>query len=103
MSIRCIPLGVAFALLLVAVPALAAEGDPVPGADVSIEQVPGGIRVAQTQTDETGTAVFTGLKPGSYVARCKSGPCRGKILKSFTVTTSAPVTVSVKAPARVAN
>lgn len=48
--------------------ALAATGDPVPGVDVSLEQKPGGNRVA-TKTAADGTFSFKDLPPGKYVLR----------------------------------
>lgn len=46
----------------------AAAGDPVPGVDVSLEQIPGGNRVS-TKTAPDGAFSFTGLTPGWYVLR----------------------------------
>ncbi|MCA1810989.1 MAG: carboxypeptidase-like regulatory domain-containing protein, partial [Halobacteriales archaeon] len=50
------------------------QGDPVPGVDVSIEQNPGGIIIAMTQTNGTGYYSFTGLPPGTYRLRIGSAP-----------------------------
>lgn len=43
-----------------------AEGDPIPGIDVSLEQKPGGIIKGQTQTDSLGYYRFTGVETGNY-------------------------------------
>jgi len=40
-------------------------GDPVPGLDVSLKQIPGGI-VRTTKTDNLGSFTFDKLKAGSY-------------------------------------
>lgn len=45
------------------------QGDPIPGVDVSIEQSPGGIIIATTQTNTSGSYQFTGLAPGTYKVR----------------------------------
>jgi len=41
-------------------------GDPVPGVDVSLEQNPGGIVVANTTTDSSGSYTFDNVPVGSY-------------------------------------
>ncbi len=43
-------------------------GDPVPGLDVSIEQIPGGI-VRVVKSDKLGRFSFEKLKPGKYVVK----------------------------------
>lgn len=48
------------------------QADPIPGVDVSIEQSPGGIIIATTQTTTAGTYAFTGLAPGTYLLRSGS-------------------------------
>lgn len=40
-------------------------GDPVPGLDISIEQVPGGIK-ASTRSDQNGNYSFTNINQGTY-------------------------------------
>ena len=50
-------------------------GDPVPGLDVSLEQIPGGI-IKHGATDMTGTCTFTGLPAGKFKVTYK------KVLKS---------------------
>lgn len=41
-------------------------GDPIPGVDVSLEQNPGGIMVAQTTTGINGTYTFTNVPAGDF-------------------------------------
>ncbi|MES2836161.1 MAG: carboxypeptidase regulatory-like domain-containing protein [Bacteroidota bacterium] len=41
-------------------------GDPIPGVDVSLEQNPGGIMVAQTTTDNDGKYEFANVPTGSF-------------------------------------
>lgn len=43
------------------------QGDPIPGVDVSIEQSPGGIIIAQTQTDSEGNWKMSSAKSGTYL------------------------------------
>ena len=62
-------------------PALAAQGDPIPGVDVSAQQNPGGI-VAHGSTDAKGAIVFN-LLPGSYRLRFK-----GKKLARLSITST---------------
>jgi len=40
-------------------------GDPVPGVDVSLQQVPGGKKISGT-TNSSGVVTFNYLKPGDY-------------------------------------
>lgn len=40
-------------------------GDPVPGIDISIEQIPGGIK-AHTTSDQSGNYSFANVDPGTY-------------------------------------
>lgn len=40
-------------------------GDPIPGIDISLEQVPGGIK-AHTTSDQTGNYSFANVEPGTY-------------------------------------
>lgn len=51
-------------------------GDPVPGVDVSIEQSPSGVILAQTQTNSNGFFEFRNLQPGKY--RIKWGGMKGE-------------------------
>lgn len=44
-------------------------GDPIPGVDISLEQNPGGIMVAQTQSDANGLYSFTNLPLDDYRVR----------------------------------
>ncbi len=44
-------------------------GDPVPGIDVSLEQIPQGRIVATTQTDTLGRYQFQPTRPGAYCVR----------------------------------
>lgn len=44
-------------------------GDPVPGIDVSLEQIPGPTKIAQVQTDRYGRYQFPAVAPGSYCVR----------------------------------
>ena len=53
----------------IALPSSAVTGDPIPGIDVSIEQSPGGIIIAQSQTDQNGVVKGGVLAPGTYVVR----------------------------------
>lgn len=46
----------------------AKAGDPVPGVDVSLEQIPGGI-VGKSTTDKDGKFSFDKLRQGDYVLR----------------------------------
>src|SRR3989338_235954 len=46
----------------------AQAGDPVPGIDISLEQIPGGI-VAKATTGKDGRFSFDKLKQGKYVLR----------------------------------
>ena len=46
----------------------AQAGDPIPGVDVSIEQVPGGV-IVHAKTGKDGKFNFDKLKPGKYVLR----------------------------------
>jgi len=46
----------------------AQAGDPIPGVDVSLEQVPGGVK-GQVNTGKNGTFAFSQLKPGRYLLR----------------------------------
>ncbi len=41
-------------------------GDPIPGVDISIEQVPGGIIASQSSSDSTGNFTITDLQDGDY-------------------------------------
>ena len=44
----------------------AAAGDPVPGIDISLEQIPGGIIGNQVETDSLGNFLLDSLQPGTY-------------------------------------
>ena len=57
-------------LLAFAATAYAVTGDPLPGIDVSMEQNPGGIIIAQGSTNSNGLLAAE-LKPGSYRAVAK--------------------------------
>jgi hypothetical protein len=75
--------------LLLAVPALAAQGDPLPGIDVSMEQNPGGI-IIHARTNGQGVAVFGNVPPGNYTV--KQG---GHVIKTITINKAGPVSVPV--------
>ena len=45
------------------------QGDPIPGIDVSIEQSPGGIIIATTQSKVNGVAIFNKITPGKYIVK----------------------------------
>jgi Carboxypeptidase regulatory-like domain len=53
-------------LLLLATTAHADQGDPLPGIDVSMEQNPGGIIIAQTTTNGTGNYIFVNVPEDDY-------------------------------------
>ena len=72
MSLRVFSLTAA-AVLAVATLVWAVEGDPIPGADVSAEQNPGGIVVTSGRTNEAGNVVWRAPTPGTYVISI-SGP-----------------------------
>ena len=46
----------------------ALAGDHIPGLDVSLEQIPGGVK-GRANTDKDGRFSFSGLQPGRYVLR----------------------------------
>lgn len=72
MSVRVFCLTTA-AVLAVTTLAWAVEGDPIPGADVSAEESPGGIVVSRGTTNEAGNVVWRASTPGTYVISI-SGP-----------------------------
>lgn len=84
------------------------QGDPVPGVDVSIEQSPGGIIIAQTQTDGTGYYRFDGLPPGNYVVKsggrsvqvstAAAGPVGGHATSAGLAARDAPKVGPAEAP-----
>ncbi|MBI5599374.1 MAG: carboxypeptidase regulatory-like domain-containing protein [Deltaproteobacteria bacterium] len=47
---------------------LSLAGDPVPGIDISLDEIPGGI-VKTAKTDKSGGFTFDKLKPGKYVVK----------------------------------
>ena len=55
-------------LLLVISVAPVHAGDPVPGLDITIEQIPGGI-ILTVKTDKNGKYIFNRLAPGTYKLR----------------------------------
>lgn len=63
---------------------LSSLGDPVPGIDVSLEQIPGGI-IVNTKTDEFGNYSFENVKVGNYKIHF------GKIIDKSTETVQARV------------
>jgi hypothetical protein len=65
-----------FALLVLAPCAPAAwADDPIPGLDISLEQIPGGTAVRST-TGSDGRATFKGLAPGTYRVNLAATPGR---------------------------
>jgi hypothetical protein len=66
MTLRSMAACAAMFSLVSATAALAGQGDPIGGVGVSVESIPGGIVVSQTQTDASGLAIATGVGPGSY-------------------------------------
>lgn len=48
----------------------ASAGDPIPGVDVSLEQIPGGVR-GQANTDANGEFGFKNLPAGRYVVHVR--------------------------------
>lgn len=100
--LRRFSLSIALGALLIA-PAQA--GDPVPGVDVLLEQIPGGT-IYTAQTDEDGNIVFNDLPPGQYrvyqdIERPRinvSGPAvftpsDGDDIGTLTITGRAPITI----------
>jgi hypothetical protein len=85
MTIRAFGALLCGGLLMLATAAFARDGDPLPGIDVSMEQNPGGIIIATGTTNGSGDYVFTNMPEGNYTLRVKSGPDKGKILKTITV------------------
>lgn len=75
--------------LLLITPAEGAPGDPLPGADVLLEQSPGGV-IKQVKTDSKGIANFGVVQPGTYTVR--SGP---QVIKIITITKTGPLRVPV--------
>jgi len=55
-------------LLLVISVAPVHAGDPVPGLDITIEQIPGG-KILTVKTDKKGKYIFDRLAPGTYKLR----------------------------------
>ncbi len=53
---------------------IAQAGDPIPGVDVSLEQVPGSVLIARTTTDEDGRFSFDELTLGKYLLRISPSP-----------------------------
>jgi hypothetical protein len=76
-------------ILLAATAVFAAQGDPLPGIDVSMEQNPGGI-VIHARTNAQGVAVFGNVPPGNYTV--KKG---GQVIKTMTINRAGPVSVPV--------
>jgi len=50
-------------------------GDPVPGIDVSLEQIPGGL-VKTVTTDKGGIAIFAAVAPGRYRIIVRTVPAK---------------------------
>ncbi|MBI2832567.1 MAG: carboxypeptidase regulatory-like domain-containing protein [Chloroflexi bacterium] len=63
------------------------EGDPVPGVDISLEQIPGGI-VQATTSDGGGQFTFNNVAAGAYVITVKNKP--GGSNKAFTSVSVSP-------------
>src|SRR3972149_9150616 len=63
------PLGLLF-LFVLSVGSVSA-GDPVPGIDISLEEIPGG-RVRSTTADKSGYFLFDRVAPGRYLLRLGS-------------------------------
>ena len=64
--------------------AYAIQGDPVPGVDVSIEQIPGGIVIASTRTNNSGEFFLRSIRTGKIqlvLRRIEAIPLRGAHLK----------------------
>jgi hypothetical protein len=100
MSIRFIGPLLCGGILLAATAAFAAQGDPLPGIDVSMEQNPGGIIIAQGTTNGSGDLRIGGsFPPGTYVIRAKSGSQKGQVLKTITLTKPGPISGKVAMPA----
>lgn len=57
--------------------ALSFADDPVPGIDVSLEQIPNGI-IKRAITDKEGRFTFDSLKPGNYVLKLVPSPLKAK-------------------------
>ena len=72
MSVRVFSLTAA-AVLAVATVAWAIQGDPIPGADISAEESPGGIRVLSGVSNEAGNVDWRAPTPGTFVISI-SGP-----------------------------
>jgi hypothetical protein len=77
-------------LLLLATSAFAAQGDPLPGIDVSMEQNPGGIVIKQVKSNKQGIANFGTVQPGTYTIR--QG---GQLVKIITITKAGPLSVPI--------
>jgi hypothetical protein len=91
MSLRMIGPLLCGGFLLLATAAFAVEGNPVGGIGVDVESSPGGIIISQTQTNGNGAFTFQAAKPGTYVAKYTSGPKKGQVIKTFTVTKAGAV------------
>jgi hypothetical protein len=56
---------------------LSLPGDPVPGIDVSLEQIPGRL-VTNVTTNKYGRFTFDNLKPGNYLLKLVPSPLKAK-------------------------
>jgi hypothetical protein len=71
MAFRAVVALLCSAFLIFATAAAAVQGDPLPGIDVSMEQHPTGIIIAQTTSNGAGNFKFDGQSRGSFRARFK--------------------------------
>lgn len=72
-------------VLLIAAPAAAEPGDPIPGTSVGLEHDPEPIVVASGTTDAKGAVAFTALRAGPHIP-CLTEAQAVKVPVIFTVT-----------------
>jgi len=81
-NLKTLGLAVATSAILMGATVTAFAGDPVPGVDVSLEQIPGG-KIIHSFTDAHGKFGFTGLKAGSYTIRLGSSTLPSARTKNY--------------------
>jgi len=81
-NVKTLGLAVATSAILMGATTTAFAGDPVPGIDVSLEQIPGG-KILHSVTDAHGKFGFAGLKSGSYAIHLGSAGLQPARVKNY--------------------